>query len=108
MVAVGTQFKAVVACRIEAFKYSSKNTIKMAIIGFGFNKIVVEKNAPVRGKISISNNISITGVEKIDLSLGPAKGKGAKFSFEFKAAYEPKIALISLNGELVYFDKPER
>jgi len=80
----------------------------MPIIGFGFNKINVEKKAPVKGSINIKTNFGITGVEKSNIDLGGANGKIAKFMFEFLSSYEPKIAEIKLTGELVYFDKAER
>jgi hypothetical protein len=80
----------------------------MPIIGFGFNKINVEKKAPIKGSINIKTTFGITGVEKSNIDLGGANGKIAKFNFEFLSSYDPKIAEIKLNGELVYFDKAER
>lgn len=79
----------------------------MPIVGFGFNKITVEKKAPVKGKINIKTSVAITSVEKTELNLGPMKGKIAKFNFEFTANYEPKIADIVLKGEILYFDKED-
>ena len=79
----------------------------MPIVGFGFNKITVEKKAPAKGKINIKTNVVIKSVEKTEIDLGPMKGKIAKFNFEFTANYEPKIADIVLKGESLYFDKAE-
>jgi hypothetical protein len=80
----------------------------MPIIGFGFNKINVEKKAPLKGSINIKTTFGITSVEKSNIDLGGTNGKIAKFNFEFLSSYDPKIAEIKLNGELVYFDKEER
>lgn len=79
----------------------------MGVVGLQFNKIVVEKFSPVKGKITVNNNVSLTDVEKTDFAIGASKQAAAKFHFEFKANYEPKIALLTFNGFLTFFDKPE-
>ncbi len=79
----------------------------MTIVGFGFTKIGVERKGNAVGKVSISNNVSITNVTKTDLSLGKSKQEAAKFEFEFIAAYEPKLGEIKLGGELIWMDKKE-
>ena len=79
----------------------------MPIVGFNFNKVSVERTAPVRGKIKINNNIAIKNVEGADLNLGQTRHKIVKFKFEFSASYEPKIAEILLKGDVLYLDKPQ-
>jgi hypothetical protein len=79
----------------------------MAIVGFNFNKISVEKKESVKGKISINNNITITNVEKKDLILGVAKQDGIRFEFEFTSKYEPKFADITLGGEVLFLGNSE-
>ncbi|PIN76324.1 hypothetical protein COV18_00225 [Candidatus Woesearchaeota archaeon CG10_big_fil_rev_8_21_14_0_10_37_12] len=77
----------------------------MPVVGLQFNKIVVEKTAPVKGKIKVNNNVILTDVEKTDLT---ASKQGAlKFYFEFTANYDPKIGDINLNGFLTFVDKAE-
>jgi hypothetical protein len=78
----------------------------MTVVGLQINKIVVDKVAPVKGKVSVNNNVAVKDVEKTDLTFGTAKQDALKFSFEFKASYEPKIATITLEGTITYFDKP--
>lgn len=80
----------------------------MPVVGLNFNKIVVEKLAPVKGKVTVNNNISVKDVEKADVSLGSAKQAALKFHFEFVANYEPKIATLNLDGTLTFFEKPEK
>jgi hypothetical protein len=80
----------------------------MPIVGFGFNKISIERTAPIKGKINVNTNAGFTGVETFELNLGLIKGKAAKFNFEFSSKYEPKIAEIKMSGEVTYFDKPEK
>jgi hypothetical protein len=74
----------------------------MTIVGFNFTKISVEKRAPVKGKISISNNVAIKDVEKIDLALGSSKQEGLRFVFTFTSKYEPDVGDIELTGEVLY------
>lgn len=80
----------------------------MPIVGIQFNKIVVEKFNPVKGKVQVNNNVILKDVEKMDLQLGGSKQAGLKFLFEFTANYEPKIANMTLNGALTFFEKPEK
>ncbi len=80
----------------------------MPVVGLSFEKIVVEKFAPVRGKIQVNNNVALKDVEKTDLTIGPSKHGALKFKFEFSANYEPKVASITLNGFLTFFEKPEK
>jgi len=72
----------------------------MAIIGSSFTKINVEKKAPVKGKININNNASIKSVEEYPL---PTKTnqKGLKFTYGFVSKYEPKIAEINIEGNVI-------
>lgn len=74
----------------------------MAIVGFNFTKILAERNEDVRGKINISNNVSIKNVEEADLSLGKTGQKGLKFSFEFISKYDPKVGNVLLEGNVLY------
>lgn len=76
----------------------------MAVVGFNFNKILVEKKALKEGKVDINNNVSIKEVEVADLSLGKAKQDGVKFVFEFTSKYEPDYAHMTLIGDVLYLD----
>jgi hypothetical protein len=80
----------------------------MTIIGMQFSKITIEKMNPLTGKISIKNNVTIKTVEKSEITLGQTKQDILKFTYEYKADYEPKIALITLVGTLSYMEKPEK
>jgi hypothetical protein len=77
----------------------------MTVVGLQLNKIIVDKMSPAKGKVSVNNNVSVKDVQKTDLTFGAAKQDALKFTFEFKAAYEPKIANITLEGDVTYFDK---
>ena len=79
----------------------------MAIIGFEFNKINVEKKEGVKKGISIKNNVSIKDVEQVDLKLGTTKQAAAKFHFEYITVYEPNAGSISLKGSVTYLSEEE-
>jgi len=69
----------------------------MAIVGFEFSKINVEKKEVKKGSnIQIGNNVAIVNVLKHDLKVGGANQAGVKFLFEYKSAYEPDYAKIVL------------
>ena len=78
----------------------------MTIVGLQLSRINVEKHAPAKGKISVNNNVAVKDVEKTDLTFGTSKQDALKFTFEFKAAYEPKIATMTFEGTVTYFDTP--
>ncbi len=80
----------------------------MSVVGLQFSKITVEKFGPVKGKVSVNNNVVVKDVEKTDLSVGASKQGALKFHFEFSANYEPKVANITLIGFLTFFEKPEQ
>jgi hypothetical protein len=73
----------------------------MTVIGFSFTKMSVEKDNPVKGKVSINNNVGIKNVEETKLNLNADK-KALKLDFEFTSTYEPNIGKIYLAGEVIY------
>jgi len=77
----------------------------MTVIGIGFNKISMERLAPVVGKININNNATVKDIDKMELNVGNKKQNALKFTFEFKASYEPNLAHITLEGEVVWLEK---
>lgn len=81
----------------------------MTVIGFNFNKMLIEKKNPVKGKVSINNNVGITDLEETKLNINTNK-KALKLNFEFTSSYDPNVGKISLKGEVIYLidkDKAE-
>ncbi len=78
----------------------------MAIVGFGFTKLEVERKKPLGGKINIRNNIAIKDVEEHNFSAQSPQmlkeRKGLRFLFEFVSNYEPDAAVIRLKGEVIF------
>jgi hypothetical protein len=73
----------------------------MAIVGFDYNSINVEKSETAKGKISVSNSVNIKRVERNDISLGKTKQSGLKFVFEYSSIYNPDYAKIILSGSVL-------
>ncbi len=79
----------------------------MPIVGFNFDKIGAKKDNKITGKVQINNNINITSVEQEKLSI-TSSDDILKFTFEFKAGFEPKIGAIQINGHILYMDEPKK
>ncbi|KYK26466.1 hypothetical protein AYK26_04920 [Euryarchaeota archaeon SM23-78] len=73
----------------------------MTVIGFSFTKMLIEKKNPVKGKVSINNNVGIKNLEETKLNINTNR-KALKLDFEFSSTYEPNIAKILLTGEVIY------
>ncbi|MBT7902372.1 hypothetical protein HN587_00805 [Candidatus Woesearchaeota archaeon] len=74
----------------------------MAVVGFEFSKINVDKTAPLKGEVNIKNNVKLTNVERSDLVVGANKTPGLKFTFNYESSYEPDFAKISLEGSVLF------
>lgn len=79
----------------------------MSVVGIQFNKIVIEKKSPAKGKVNVNNNVAIQNVEKTDLTFGTSKQNAIRFDFEFKVQYDPGVAEMQFLGNLTYFEKAE-
>lgn len=78
------------------------------IVGFGFTKLNAEKGQPSKGKIDISNNVSIKDVREDSFSLGSKKDQNVlRFIFEFTSKYEPNVGSILFEGEVLYLEGPK-
>ncbi|MFT4326289.1 MAG: hypothetical protein ACMXYK_02195 [Candidatus Woesearchaeota archaeon] len=74
----------------------------MTIVGFNFNKINVEKTSSKQGKLTISNNFGLKSIAESKVNFGGDKSKVLQFEFTFESKYEPEIASIKLEGDLLF------
>lgn len=79
----------------------------MTIIGTNFIEISVKKNKPVVKGMKINNNLGIKSIEKMDLNLGANKQAGIKFIFEYITKYEPDVADMKLEGEVLMLENKD-
>jgi len=80
----------------------------MTVVGFSFTKINVERKNPSKGKINISNNVAIQGIEESSFSIGKEQQDSLKVTFEFVSTYEPNVGSINLVGELIFIDEKDK
>lgn len=73
----------------------------MAIIGFHFTKMNVERKKQPSGKINVKNNVILTDVKEANV-VGPVKQKAIEFKFSYNSIYEPDFGNIFLEGSLVF------
>jgi hypothetical protein len=75
----------------------------MTVIAFNFTKLSGQRKRPIKGKISISNNVAVREVEEAKLNLDNKKG-AIRIEFTFVTKYEPDMGILTLEGDLVYLD----
>jgi len=82
----------------------------MAIVGFNFKKMLVERKDDLKGKVSIKNNVSIKNVEKFPVSLASKKEDALRFTFDFLTSYDvagKSVADVNITGEVLAIEKPD-
>lgn len=77
----------------------------MRIIGFVFNKILVEKKKEPKGQIKINTNIDIENITKDSLDVA---GEILRLSYTYTIKYEPEIGEIVFKGETVMLPEKEK
>jgi hypothetical protein len=76
----------------------------MPIIGTNFIKIDAERKDTASRNLRINNNLGISKIEDMNLSLGASRQDGLKFIFEYTVLYEPDAAHMKLTGEVLFID----
>jgi hypothetical protein len=80
----------------------------MPIVSFNYTKINAERYDFAPGPTNIKNNVVIKEVTKTKLALGAQSQDVLRIMFEFITFYEPRKGKISLEGEILHLDKPEK
>ncbi len=76
------------------------------IIGFNLTKIFVEREKEIKGQIGIRYNIQIPEAKKEALSISKDKDV-LSFDFKFTINYEPKMAGILFEGNVLLLAEPK-
>jgi hypothetical protein len=79
----------------------------MSVVSVNYSKISAEKLGPVQGKVTVSNNVSITDVKRADFVIGSVKQDCLRFSFAFVSKTEPKVGSIDITGEVIFLASKE-
>jgi hypothetical protein len=80
----------------------------MTIVGFNFSKLSAEKKEMTKGKISVSNNVSVSNVNEKKISLANDKQMVLAFTFKFTSKYEPDIGSISFVGDILLMEDSKK
>src|SRR3989338_7543820 len=79
----------------------------MSIIGFNFTKINCERKAVIAGNVTINHTAAVTNVELDEVRLGTVQQKILRLVFSFKYSYQPELAIIEFEGDVLWLDNPE-
>ncbi len=72
----------------------------MPVLGFNYTELSAEKMAPVQGKVSINNNVSVTSVDEQEISFDDQEA--VRIEFRYQSEYEPEVANITIEGNIIY------
>jgi len=73
----------------------------MKIIGFNFNKVCIEKLSGILKNLKINTNIDIKNIKQLKQELFHTKEEVIEINFNYDIDYSPKIAKISLSGNVI-------
>ena len=80
----------------------------MAIIGLNYKKIIAEKSGSVKDNMKINTGPEISDVRKTKLQGFESEMDVLSVDFRFKSTVEPQIALINIEGTIIYkSDNPQ-
>jgi len=72
----------------------------MSVIGFNFTKIAAQKLSNKTGKVQVNNNIAIKNIEQTNFG-ADEKRKAIRVVFRYDGVYEPKIAHMQFEGDIL-------
>ena len=71
------------------------------IMGFGFNRILVEKKKKIEKNVKVKHDLQFLDVREEKFSFKTSK-KGVVFDFKFFVKYEPGFANMEIEGSVSY------
>jgi hypothetical protein len=79
----------------------------MNIVGFKFTKINAEVHKSAVGKVSINNNITLTGVNETKIGLGGDRS-ALSITWAYTSKYAPDLATLKMEGEVLMLADPSQ
>lgn len=79
----------------------------MPIIGFNFDKILVERTGVVGRQINVKHNLSLKDIKKNDLAFGANKRPVLRFDFLFAVEYE-ELGNLTMNGHVLFLEEDKK
>lgn len=77
----------------------------MKIIGLTLKKILVEQKEAIKGKLEIKAGLSISDIQKEELSLSDKST--LKIDFTYSVDYSPNVALVEIKGSIITIDEKD-
>ena len=79
----------------------------MAVIGFSFSKILVEKHKPIKSKIEVKSSLHVKDISKEPEVKLVEKKDTLRFDFEYSIEYAPNLATIQFTGHVLLVADPK-
>ncbi len=79
----------------------------MRVIGFNFKKMNIEKFKENPGNLKFNNKIDISSIEPLKSDFLKIKDDLLKIDYIYSVSYEPEIAKLELNGEILISVEPK-
>lgn len=79
----------------------------MAIVSVNFIKLTAERMKSASGKIGVKNNVALNDLEKAQMPVA-ANNVALKMKFSFTSDYDPEVANITIQGEVVLVESTEK
>ena len=80
----------------------------MPIIGFNFDKFLVEKKKELEPPIKVDSGMKIVDVKKEEITVGGMKESILRFDYEFTVKYDPKQAEVLIEGHLLFAEDSKK
>jgi len=80
----------------------------MPIIGFNFDKFLVEKKKELEPPIKVDSGMKIVDVKKEEIKVAGKKEDLLRFDYEFTVSYSPKQAEVLIEGHLLFADDAKK
>ena len=77
----------------------------MPIIGFNFDKMYIERKKPISKDIKVKNDMVIKDIKPIKVGFAKKQEEVLKFDFKYTAKYDPNIAEILIEGNVLYLSE---
>ncbi len=79
----------------------------MPIVGFNFDKLLVDKKKTLKAPIKVDTGMKILDVKKEEIVVAGKKDSILKFDYEFKVEYNKNQAEVVIGGNLVLAEDPK-
>lgn len=76
----------------------------MPIVGVQFTRVEAKREGAVKPGVKINSTPKILSVEERNLEMLGKKSNVLLIKFEFVSVYEPKVATVKIDGEILFTD----